>query len=636
MSNKFEVLTGRDQILKRPQMWVGAMDPIRQDMFVIGEEHIENKTVEFIPAFRKIIDEILDNSLDALVEHQNSEGEIRVKMADDHISIEDDGPGIPVIKKKLTESELKSLPKEEAEKISNSYIPEIAWTRLFSGSNFQDSENKVTIGSHGLGSKCTSIFSTKFIGKTCDGKHACTVKAVNNLEKSTCKVDKASGKATGTYVEFWPDFARFKLKNVEQVYKDLTYQRLLCLAIEFPKIKFVFNGKKISVNDRKFLKMFSNDIEFVTFDKGFIGVFPNTRDDFNFFTYVNGLHFSRGGTHIELISNNIVAPIREKLEKKFKNIKPADIRNRMTLIVFMRDFPNLKFDSQTKETMTNAPSAITSYLGKEIDFEKFAKAILKNDAIIGPVIDMFKLKEELKAHQELKQVKKIRVKADKYIAPTEKKEYLALCEGASAMSGISSCLDNKVIGYYAMRGLPLNAYDSTMQKIVANQELKDIINILSLDISKSAEKKTIDFDKILITTDADADGNHITAMLIGWFKKFAPNLFDEGKICKLITPNVILEDTKGNVVKYFMNVNEFKKWEAANPGNKHKIVYLKGLGSWEKSQLQYLIDKFGLDNFILEYKLGPEADTYIDDWLGPDAEKRKKYLLEYSLDIDCV
>lgn len=140
-------------------------------------------------------------------------------------------------------------------------------------------------------------------------------------------------------------------------------------------------------------------------------------------------------------------------------------------------------------------------------------------------------------------------------------------------------------------------------------------------------------DKVLMH---NCDGNHITAMLIGWFKKFAPNLFDEGKICKLITPNVILEDSKGNVVKYFMNVNEFKKWEAANPGNKHKIVYLKGLGSWEKSQLQYLIDKFGLDNFILEYKLGPEADTYIDDWLGPDAEKRKKYLLEYSLDIDSV
>lgn len=359
---------------------------------------------------------------------------------------------------------------------------------------------------------------------------------------------------------------------------------MLCLAIEFPKIKFSFNGKRIAVNDKKFLKMFSDNIEFVAFSKGFIGVFPNTRDDFNFFTYVNGLYFSRGGTHIELISNNIVSPIREKLEKKFKNIKPADIRNRMTLVVFMRDFPNLKFDSQTKETMTNSQSAISAYLSDEVDFEKLAKAILKNDAIISPVIDMFKLKEELKAHQELKQSKKVRVKTDKYIAPTERREYLALCEGASAMSGISSCLDNKSIGYYAMRGLPLNAYDSSVQKIAANQELKDIINILDLNISKSDEKKTISFDKVLITTDADCDGNHITAMLVGWFKKFAPNLFEEGKICKLITPNVIVEDSKGNVVEYFMNINDFKIWEAGNLNGKYKIVYLKGLGSWEKSQ----------------------------------------------------
>ena len=168
MSEKFEVLSGRDQLLKRPQMWIGSMDPKVQDMFLISEDKVEHKDVEFIAAFRKIIDEILDNSLDALIEKQNSSGAIKVVMEDDRIIIEDDGPGIPVIKKKLTEAEIKSLPAAEAAQISNSYIPELAWTRLFSGSNFQDSNDKVTIGSHGVGSKATSIFSTKFIGRTDD------------------------------------------------------------------------------------------------------------------------------------------------------------------------------------------------------------------------------------------------------------------------------------------------------------------------------------------------------------------------------------------------------------------------------------------------------------------------------------
>lgn len=529
MSEKFEVLTGRDQILKRPQMWIGSMDPIKQDMFVLNDESVEHKEVEFIPAFRKIIDEILDNSLDALIEKCDATGTIKVEMTDDSVYIEDDGPGIPVIKKKLSEAELKSLPEAEAKKISDSFIPEIAWTRLFSGSNFQDSANKTTIGSHGIGSKASAIFSTKFIGKTDDGKKCCTVKAVNNLEKSSCKTDKSNGK-TGTSVEFWPDLAKFKMMKIEQVYFDLMYQRLLCLAITFPKIKFSFNKKRINVNDKKFLSMFSENIEFQTFKHGFIGVYPNAFDDFRFFTYVNGLNMFRGGNHIEYIINNIVNPIRDKLEKKYKTIKPADIRNKMTLVVFMRDFPNLKFDSQTKETLTNAPSEVSAYLGGDVDFEKFAKQILKNAAIIDPIIDMFKLKEELKARQELKGVKRVKVKSDKYMKPEDGsgKKYLALCEGASAMSGISASLGRKGIGYYAMRGLPLNAYASTVQKIAANQELKDIVNILNLDISKAnEEKKTIEFEKILITTDADCYAGNTVVQTDSGLKEIKDITYDD-------------------------------------------------------------------------------------------------------------
>lgn len=526
MSSKFEVLTGRDQILKRPQMWIGSMDNIEQNMFIVSEEKVEHKDVKFIPAFRKIIDEILDNSLDALIEHCNSSGTVKVEVGDDYVRVEDDGPGIPVIKKKLSEAELKSLPKEEADKISNSYIPEIAWTRLFSGTNFQDSADKTTLGSHGIGSKATAIFSTKFVGKTDDGKKSCVVKAVNNLEKSTCKINPSSGK-TGTSVEFCPDLQKFKLSTIDQVYKDLVYQRLLCLAITFPNIKFVFNKKTIHINDKKFLKMFSEHIEFQTFDKGFIGIYPNTYDDFKFFTYVNGLNMIRGGNHIEYIINQVVQPVRDKLEKKYKTIKPADIKNKMTLVVFMRDFANLKFDSQTKETLTNSQSEISTYLNGKVDFEKFGKQILKNDAIIEPIVETFKIKEELKARQELKSIKKVRVKSDKYMSPVGDKKILCLCEGASAMSGISSSLGRQGIGYYAMRGLPLNAYSSSMQKIAANQELKDVMNILNLDISKGVEKKTIDFEKLMIATDADCFASNTLVQTNSGLKQIKDITYDD-------------------------------------------------------------------------------------------------------------
>lgn len=325
-------------------MWIGAVDPVSQDMFIVSDDKVERKTVSFVPAFKKICDEILDNSIDALIEHKNAEGSIKVKMADDSICIEDDGPGIPVQKKKLSDVELKNLPQEEAKELQGSYIPEIAWTRLFSGTNFQDSASKVTIGAHGVGSKAAAIFSTKFVGKTDDGKKSCVVTVLDNLATHRCRVADTSGK-TGTSVEFWPDLKRFNLAKVEKVYQDLMYQRLLCLAMTFPNIKFSFNGKRIAANDKKFLKMFSESIEFALFKNGFIGVYPNESDEFNFFTYVNGMHMSRGGSHVEYIANQLVNPVRAKLEKKYKTIKPADIKNKFTLVVFMRDFANPKFDS---------------------------------------------------------------------------------------------------------------------------------------------------------------------------------------------------------------------------------------------------------------------------------------------------
>lgn len=636
MSRKFQALSGRDQILKRPQMWIGSMDTLTREMFIINEDSIERKEIGFIPAFKKIIDEILDNSLDVLIETRNATGNIKVKITEESVYIEDDGPGIPVIKHKLSDEEKKSLPAEEAEKIANSYIPEIAWTRLFSGSNFNDSDDKHTIGAHGLGSKCTSIFSTKFVGKTDDGKKSCVVKSLNNLEVTSCKTSHSSGK-TGTTVEFYPDLSRFKMKKIDQVYFDLLYQRLLCLSITFPNIKFTFNGKRISVNDKKFLKMFSENIETFVFDKGFIGVFPNESDEFSFFTYVNGIHLNRGGNHIDYISQQLVAPIRTKLERKYKTIKPADIKNRLSIVCFFRDFANPKFDSQTKETLTNSPSEISNYLSDSINFEDAAKKILKNESIINPIVDTFKIKEELKSRQELRAAKKIKIKSDKYLSSTGDKKYLLLVEGLSARAGLSGALGRNGFAYYAGRGVPLNAYDATTQKITSNEELKDIVNILELDLFSKDSNKTISFDKIVIATDADIDGDFITSQYIGWFVKFAPNLFNERKIAKLRTPLVILKDNKNKPVKYFYSLNEFKEFETSNNLSKYKIEYLKGLGSWDKDAFIKLFDENGFEYYLQDLQLDELGKQYVNDWLsGKEAEKRKQYLRDYTLNIELM
>ena len=387
--NDFEALSGISQITKRPEMWIGSMSPKSQKMFVIGDGKVEYKEVTYIPAFLKIISEVLDNGIDAIIRYRSGKGKIKVVMGVDNIYIEDNGPGIPVIKKDIKDISDTKMSEEEKKRISETYLPEIAWTRLFAGSNFKDSDDKTTIGSHGLGSKCTSIFSKKFVGISDDGKMMCKVVTKNNLESVESTVSESKGES-GVRVKFYPDLVRFGMDKIDDVYKELVRQRLICLGITFPGIKFSFNGKTVNVNDKTFLNLFSENITFQVFDRGFIGIYPNENDDFNFFTYVDGLALNRGGSHIDYIVDKVVTPIREKLIKKYKSIKPADIKNKLSMVVFLRDFPNLKFDSQTKETLTNLPSEITKYFGDSVDFEKLAKNILKNEYILDPIVETFK------------------------------------------------------------------------------------------------------------------------------------------------------------------------------------------------------------------------------------------------------
>ena len=101
MKNKqekdFEALSGVAQILARPQMWIGSMSPVTQKMFVIGTDGVEFKEVTFIPAFRKILDEVLDNSIDAIIKYNGGKGKVKVVMDKDWVYMEDNGPGIPVL-----------------------------------------------------------------------------------------------------------------------------------------------------------------------------------------------------------------------------------------------------------------------------------------------------------------------------------------------------------------------------------------------------------------------------------------------------------------------------------------------------------------------------------------------------------
>jgi DNA gyrase/topoisomerase IV subunit B len=612
MKQNFKVLSDIEHVLHRPSMYIGSVDLTERTSYLYKDDKFEYASYTFVPGLIKIIDEIIDNAVDVAIRTKFRCNKIRVRVTENEITVQDNGSGIPVEKLNGTDQ----------------YLPELAWSQMRAGTSFED--DRETIGANGLGSVACNIFSTRFTGISDDGQRRFTLKCKNNL--SDISHDITDSKEPGVTVKFKPDLEKFGLDKIDEIHMMLVHQRLINLAVTFPQIDFVFNNRKININPRKFIRMFSDGKEVsVETDNCIIGVLPNEYDDFKFYTYVNGISMPNGGNHVEYVTRQIVDGVRAKLVKKHKSIKPGDIRNKMQLVLFMKNFPNPKFDSQTKERLTNSQPEIGQWL--DIDFDKIIQQVLRNKDIIDPMVEMFKMKEELRARRELKNTtKKKKIVSDKYIPPTKDSEILFLCEGLSAMGGISAILGRENFGYYAMKGVPLNAYDCTAQKLSGNKEIKEIVNILDMDLV--GEDHDISYQKVGFATDADADGAHISGLLLGLFYRYGKNLFTEKRVYRLKTP-IMVAMKKGKIIAHFFTIDEYREWEKTVNLKGVDFKYSKGLGSWKKEELQQLINEHGIDAF-LEYFSLDDIDV-IDRWLKSSrADDRKEELSKYALDLNKV
>lgn len=611
-------LSEREHILQRPTMYIGAINKTLINEYILENEKIEYKEIEYIPALIKIINEIIDNSVDVAIKTNfKVSNEISIKMEKDCVVVQDNGSGIPVTKN-----------------FDGHYLPELCWGHARAGSNFEDDKNRTQIGMNGVGSFATNCFSTKFIGKTDDGKNSYTITFKDNAGSFTEKVQESSGK-TGTTVTFYPDLARFDITEIDEVHFNVIKQRLINLSMTFPEITFKFNSKKININSfKKYISLFNETAELYETEEYKFAILPNDTDDFRQFSYVNGLKIPDGGTHIDYIINNIVAPIREKLVKKYSGIKPADIKNKLMVVAFLKNVKNTKFNSQTKEKITNSTSEISSYYGN-IDFTKITNKILKTPAIIDPITEVYKIKEELKKRQDLKNVDKAvkKPKSEKFMPPIGEWTNIFLAEGDSASNSISKILGRQGNGFYAMFGVPPNAYDMDIKDIISSKKMLDLQQILGLQFSKTVQEN-INFKNIIITTDFDLPGHFIAGQLFGLFYRFGKNLFEEHRIKRLITPLIVVKDSKENIVTWFYSFDDYRLFEEKNLNKKYKYDYKKGLGSWSQKDLEYVIEQDGLENMLEVMTLDDSSSKLVDDWLSSSkADKRKEMLDGYEFNI---
>jgi DNA gyrase/topoisomerase IV subunit B len=350
-------------------------------------------------------------------------------------------------------------------------------------------------------------------------------------------------------------------------------------------------------------------------DNFYFKIKHNESDDFSQCLIINGLYVRNGGTPINYIINTKIVPrIREKLLKKFPSIKPADIRNKMKILLIMRFFPKLEFSSQEKIEISNSQKDLEEFF-KDVDWDKIVKQLLKDEDLMLSITEYFSLKQKAKENAELKKLskKEKKIKSEKFFPAIRNNKYLFIAEGTSARSGLMNILGRNENAFYELKGVPLNAWEVPISKVNANTELKDLITICN----------SFNFEKIIIATDSDMDGYKISLLTIGNIVKYLPQYKD--KIYRFYTP-IAFELKNGKLIKWWYSLKDIPNKE---------VQYAKGLGRWTKKQLQEIINKDGLDNMII--KIENIDENLLDEWLSnKKSDKRKEYIKKASLDINKI
>ena len=645
LANKYQQKTDKQHILDNPDTYIGSVEEVESDLWILSEdgEKIVEKNIKYIPGLFKLFDEGIVNCRDHVVRMQQAvlnKQENCLPVSNIEITIEEDGT-ITM----LNDGNGIDVAEHPENKI---WIPEMIFGHLRTSTNYDKTEKKIVGGKNGFGFKLVLIWSTYGSVETVD--HIRGLKYYqefkNNLDDiGKPKITKCKTKPY-TKITFKPDYARLGISGLTADMVALLKKRTYDVAaITDKSLKVKYNSQMVPIkNFEQYINMYIGDKTVslrVYEDNGErweYAVALTPTNEFSQISFVNGIHTSKGGKHVEYILNQITRKLCEFIEKKKKiKVNPNSIKEQ--LILFLRcDIENPAFDSQTKDYM-NTPS---SKFGSKCEVsDKFIEKVAKM-GVMDAALQITEVKENKAAKKtdgvKSKSVRGIPKLTDANWAGTDKSKdcMIIFCEGDSAKAGIISGLsseDRNNIGVYPMKGKILNVRGEAVKKIAENKEIAEIKKILGLETGKKYETiedvhKSLRYGRVLFMTDQDLDGSHIKGLGINLFQSEWPTLANiPGFIGFMNTP--ILKAKKGSVELDFYNEGEYNTWKEENENKGWKIKYYKGLGTSTGKEFREYFEKKKLVGFEHSEK----SDNAIDMVFNKKrADDRKEWLKVYDRD----
>lgn len=622
-ADQIQILEGLEAVRKRPGMYIGSTSSK-------GLHHL--------------VYEIVDNAVDEALAGYCTEIFVQINE-DNSITVIDNGRGIPVGIN--TKSGLTGV--------------EVVFTILHAGGKFGGGGYKVSGGLHGVGASVVNALSEWLEVKVFqDGKVYEQRYERGKVMFPLKIVDECPADKTGTEVKFLPDKEIFE----ETVYDyNILKQRLREMAFLTKNIKITLKDVRDDNHKEKVFHYEGGIKEYVKYlNKGNDALYDNiiycegTKDDVyvevafqhnngysdNVYGFVNNITTPEGGTHVTGFRNavtktfNDYARTNKILKDKDQNLSGEDIREGLTAIISIK-IQDPQFEGQTKQKLgnTEARGAVESVVTEQLTYfleqnPSVAKVICEKSILAQRAREAARHARDLTRRKTaldgFKLPGKLADCSDKDPSHCE----IFIVEGDSAGGSAKSARKRETQAILPLRGKILNVEKARLDRILGNAEIRAMITAFGTGIHEDFDISKLRYDKIIIMTDADVDGAHISTLLLTFFYRFMPDLIKDGHVYLAQPPLFKLE--KNKKVWYAYSDEELADiLKEVGRDQNNKIQRYKGLGEMDASQLWETTmdpEKRILKKVIYDDEFASEIDVTFSTLMGDKVEPRREFIEE--------
>ena len=615
--NQIQILEGLEAVRKRPGMYIGSTSSR-------GLHHL--------------VWEIVDNSIDEALAGFCDEINVVIN-SDNSITVKDNGRGIPV---------------GIHEKVGRPAV-EVIMTTLHAGGKFGGGGYKVSGGLHGVGASVVNALSTELTVQVEREGKIHVQKFERGVPKGELQILGDSDR-TGTTITFKPDGEIFT--------ETLVYDYDI-LAVRLRELAFLNRGIKITIrDDREDGK--SNEYHYEGGIKSYVEHLNRTRevlheepiyvegekdgisievalqynDGFasNIYSFANNIHTYEGGTHESGFKTALTRVINDYARKSgiFKdndqNLTGEDVREGLTAIISVKH-PDPQFEGQTKTKLGNSEArAITD----NIFSDKMEQFMLENPSVARKIVEKglmaararaaAKKARELTRRKSALEISSLPGKLADCSSKDPSISEIYIVEGDSAGGSAKTGRDRHFQAILPLRGKILNVEKARLDKILGNQEIRNIITALGTGIGEDFDISKARYHKVVIMTDADVDGAHIRTLLLTFFYRYMRPIIENGYI--YIAQPPLYKVQQGKRVEYAYNDRDLEKIMAELPAQpKPGLQRYKGLGEMNATQLwDTTMDPETRTLLQVSLEAAIDADETFEMLMGDKVEPRRNFI----------